>query len=270
MSDTLKPETVKPEIDFARLGPPRGSRLLVVGGCGGIGQRLVAAALATELKVIVFDLPAAIQQNEPKGVVATMPIDATDPGSVDAAFAALDKHWNGLDCLVNLAGFTNARVPLDQLSPEEFDNIHAGSLRSTFLVAKAALPRLRKAGGGTVVHTASGLATRVMPGFAPYASAKAGVIALTKAVAVENGPTIRANTIAPGATDTVFLRGGTARAATHGGERHVDPTTMAKVAPLARIGVADDIVGPILFLLGPASRFMTGQVLYINGGSVMP
>jgi 3-oxoacyl-[acyl-carrier protein] reductase len=271
MAETLKPEPPKPEIDFSRLGPPPASRVLIVGGCGGIGQRLVAAALRTELQVMVFDLPQAIQQNKPAGgVVATVPIDATDAASVDAAFAALDKQWNGLDCLVNLAGFTNARVPLDQLSPEEFDSIHAGSLRSTFLVARAALPRLRRAGGGTIVHTASGLATRVMPGFAPYASAKAGVIALTKAVAVENGPTIRANTIAPGATDTVFLRGGTGRAATHGGERHIDPETMAKVAPLGRIGVADDIVGPILFLLGPASRFMTGQVLYINGGSVMP
>ncbi len=261
----------QPSIDFSRLGPPVGSRVLVVGGCGGIGQRLVDAALQTRLEVMIFDLKRAIDANPPpSGVVAAVAIDATDGHSVDKAFAELDRHWDGLDGLVNLAGFTNARVPLDQLSPEEFDSIHAGSLRSTFLVARAALPRLRKAGGGTIVHTASGLATRVMPGFAPYASAKAGVIALTKAVAVENGPTIRANTIAPGATDTVFLRGGTARAPTHGGERHVDPEAMSKVAPLGRIGVADDIVGPILFLLGPASRFMTGQVLYINGGSVMP
>jgi 3-oxoacyl-[acyl-carrier protein] reductase len=261
----------QPSVDFSRLGPPSGSRLLVVGGCGGIGQRLVAAALETGLKVMVFDLARAIEQSKPaSGVAAAIPIDATDATAVDKAFAELDRRWDGLDCLVNLAGFTNARVPLDQLSPEEFDAIHAGSLRSTFLVARAALPRLRKAGGGTIVNTASGLATRVMPGFAPYASAKAGVIALTKAVAVENGPMIRANTIAPGATDTVFLRGGTARAPTHGGERHVDPEAMSKAAPLGRIGVADDIVGPILFLLGPASRFMTGQVLYINGGSVMP
>ena len=259
------------DIDFNRLGPSRGSRLLVVGGCGGIGQRVVAAALDTGLKVAVFDLPAAIEAAKPpQTVAATVAVDATDEAAVERGFAALDKIWDGLDCLVNLAGFTNARVPLDQLSPAEFDSIHAGSLRSTFLVARAALPRLRKAGGGAIVHTASGLATRVMPGFAPYAAAKAGVIALTKAVAVENGPAIRANTIAPGATDTIFLRGGTARAPTHGGQPHVDLAAMGKLAPLGRIGVADDLVGPILFLLGPASRFITGQVLYINGGGLMP
>lgn len=256
-------------IDYARLGPPKGSRILVVGGCGGIGRVLVRAALATDIKVAVFDLPPVLEQHRPPEGVLAIPVDATDEASVTAGFAALDKSWNGLDGLVNLAGFTNKRVPMEEIGPEEFDTIHAGSLRSTYLVARAALPRLRAAGGGAMVHTASGLATRVLKGFAPYAAAKAGVIALTKAIAVENGPAIRANTVAPSATDTEFLLGGTGRAPTHGGERHVD-MNVVQATPMKRLGQPEDVIGPILFLLGPASRFMTGQVLWINGGGITP
>lgn len=256
-------------IDYSRLGPPPGSRLLVVGGCGGIGRVLVKAAVETGLKVAVFDLPEVIAQHWPPAGVLAIPVDATNEQKVTSAFAELDKSWPGLDGLVNLAGFTNKRVPLEEIGPDEFEEIHAGSLRSTYLMARAALPRLRAAGGGAIVHTASGLATRVLRGFAPYAAAKAGVIALTKAIAVENGPDIRANTIAPSATDTEFLIGGTGRAATHGGGKHVD-MNVVQATPMKRLGQPEDVVGPILFLLGPASRFMTGQVLWINGGGITP
>lgn len=256
-------------IDYGRLGPPRGSRLLVVGGCGGIGRVLVKAAVETGLAVAVLDLPHVIAQHRPPAGVTALPADATDEAQVAAAFAALDKQWTGLDGLVNLAGFTNQRVPMEEIDPDEFDAIHAASLRGTYLGARAALPRLRAAGGGAIVHTASGLATRVLRGFAPYAAAKAGVIALTKAIAVENGPAIRANTIAPSATDTEFLLGGTGRAPTHGGAKHVD-MNVVQATPMKRLGLPEDVVGPILFLLGPASRFMTGQVLWINGGGITP
>lgn len=257
-------------IDYGRLGPPPGSRIVVVGGCGGIGRALVKAAVETGLKVAVIDLPHVLERHRPPAGVLAQAADATDEAGVAGAFAALDREWGGeLDGLVNLAGFTNRRVPMEEIAPDEFDTIHAGSLRSTYLVARAALPRLRAAGGGAVVHTASGLATRVLKGFAPYAAAKAGVIALTKAIAVENGPAIRANTIAPSATDTEFLLGGTGRAPTHGGERHVD-MNVVQATPMKRLGLPEDVVGPILFLLGPASRFMTGQVLWINGGGITP
>jgi 3-oxoacyl-[acyl-carrier protein] reductase len=97
------------------------------------------------------------------------------------------------------------------------------------------------------------------------------VIALTKAVAIENAPRIRANAVAPAAVDTAFLRGGTGRGGDEPGRaEHVDREAYVKAIPLGRIAVAEDVVGPILFLLGDASRFMTGQVLYVNGGAVMP
>jgi len=199
--------------------------------------------------------------------VLAIPVDATDEEAVAAAFAELQRSWPGLGSLVNLAGFTNDQIPVEQVGGDEFDAIVAGSLRSTYLVVRQALPMLRANGGGTIVHTASGLANNVRPGFGAYGAAKAGVIALTKALARENGPTIRANCVAPGAVDTEFLKGGTGRPQ-H--EHRMDWATYVKQIPLARLAEPLDVVGPILFLAGPASRYMTGQTLWINGGALTP
>jgi NAD(P)-dependent dehydrogenase (short-subunit alcohol dehydrogenase family) len=255
------------EFKELRLTPPKGTKVLVVGGCGGIGRVLVRAALEAELDVAVMDLEGSIALHPVPAGVRSIAIDATDEQATTRAFDQLKKSWNGIGALVNLAGFTNDQVPTDQVAADEFDSIVAGSLRSTFLVAKQALPMLKAAGGGTIVHTASGLANNVRPGFGAYGAAKAGVIALTKAIARENGPTIRANCIAPGAVDTEFLHGGTGRPA-H--EQRMDWNTYIKMIPLGRLAVPVDVVGPILFLSGPASSYLTGQVLWINGGALTP
>ncbi|GAB4165883.1 MAG: hypothetical protein OHK0024_00010 [Thalassobaculales bacterium] len=254
-------------LDPVRLGPPPGSRLAVVGGCGGIGRAVVRAAVASGLRVAVMDLPFSLAQYPPPDGVERFPVDATDEAAVTAAFGRLEQDWDGLDGLVNLAGFALERRPVDAVTGADWDEVVEGNLRSTYLVAKAALPLLRQAGGGAIVHAASGLASRVMPGFGPYAAAKAGVIALTRAIAVENAPDIRANVVAPGAIDTEFQTGGTGRAAMRG---LLDRDSYLRGIPMGRIGQPDDVVGPVLFLLGDASRYMTGQVLWINGGGLTP
>jgi 3-oxoacyl-[acyl-carrier protein] reductase len=117
------------------------------------------------------------------------------------------------------------------------------------------------------VNTASGLAVRVKEGYGPYASAKAGLIAMTKALALENAPLIRANVVAPGAVNTAFLSGGTGRSSR---AVQLDVEAYAKSLPLGRVAEPEDVIGPILFLAGEASRYMTGQVLFVNGGGFMP
>lgn len=256
-----------PPFDPADLAPRPGTRLAIVGGCGGIGRALVAAALKADLRVAVLDLPASLAAHPAPAGVAAHALDATCEDQVAAAFAALDRAWGGLDALVNLAGFMMMRRPFDQTPAGDWRSIVDGSLETTHVVARAALPLLRRAGGGAIVHTASGLAYRVLPGYAPYSAAKAGVIALTKAIALENAPAIRANVIAPGAVDTEFLSGGTGRA---GIATQLDREAYLKTIPLGRLAVANDVVGPILFLLGSGARYMTGQVLMINGGGLMP
>lgn len=219
----------------------------------------------------MLDLPVSLERFPvPEGVLA-LPIDATNPAAVDGAFRAMDQAFGGLDALVNLAGFANRPVPFETLGVEEWDETVAGNLRSTYLTCRAALPLLRKGRNAAIVNVASGLALRLLPGHAPYGAAKAGVIAFTKALAVELAPGIRANAVAPGAVDTEFLHGGTGRPPDQPGDpSRLNRESYVKSVPLGRLAEPADLVGPILFLTGQASRFMTGQVLYVNGGSLTP
>ena len=111
------------------------------------------------------------------------------------------------------------------------------------------------------------MAARLRPGFGAYGASKAGLIALTKSIAVENAPDIRANVVAPGAVATAFLRGGTGRAEA---SVRLDVDAYARALPLGRIAEPSDVVGPILFLCGPGAAYMTGQVLWVNGGGLTP
>ena len=254
-----------------QLGPPPGSRIALVGGCGGIGRSVTAACVATGLRVAVLDLPRSMAQHATPEGVLNLPLDATDEQAVGDAFGRLGSAFGGLDALVNLAGFANRPVPFDTLSTGEWDETIAGNLRSVYLTCRAAVPLLRRGNAPAIVNIASGLAVRLLPGHAPYGAAKAGVVAFTKALAVELAPAIRANAVAPGAVDTDFLKGGTGRDLDPPGA----PSRLAREAyvravPLGRLAVPEDIVGPILFLAGSASRFMTGQVLHVNGGGLTP
>ena len=244
-------------------------RLAVLGGCGGIGRGLVAAALQEGYAVAVLDLPASIERHPVPAGVRTIEVDAADAGSVARAFGELEAGWGALDGFVNLAGFMTANRPLAETSDEAFDETLMGNLRGAFLASKAALPLLRRGEEPSLVAIASGLAQNVRPGYGPYSAAKAGLIALTKTLALENAPLVRANAVAPGAVDTAFLRGGTGRS-DESGAVSLKVEAYAAMIPLKRIAVVEDVVGPVLFLLGPGSRYMTGQVLWVNGGAYMP
>jgi 3-oxoacyl-[acyl-carrier protein] reductase len=260
--------------DFTRLGPPSGFRLAITGGCGGIGRRLVEVALQSSLDVVVLDLPESLERHStPDGVVG-IPYDANSEDQTKQAFAAVSDHWDGeLDGLVHLPGFMSSKQSIEELPMSEIDEVLSVNLRSAFMAVQSALPMMRKAGGGSIVLTASGLATLVEKGTGTYSAAKAGIIALAKGLAKENAPDIRTNCIAPGAVDTAFLRGGTSRGGDDANEVHfvkgMDQSSMLGTIPMGRIAVTDDIMGPLLFLLGEKSRFMTGQTLYINGGRFM-
>ena len=234
-----------------------GSRIAVVGACGGIGRAVVDAIRAAGGDVVALDTVAVLD-----GV--GIAIDVRDERSVAGAFETV----GAIDGLVNLAGYTAPRQAVEAIDPAVWDDVVAVNLSGAFRVARAALPSLRAGRGASLVHVASGLAARVMPGYGPYAAAKAGLIALTKTIALENAPLVRANVVAPGAVDTAFLSGGTGRA--RGEAPGLDREAYVRGVPMGRIGEPDDVVGPILFLLSAASGYMTGQVLWVNGGSYLP
>ncbi|MBM3361748.1 MAG: SDR family oxidoreductase [Betaproteobacteria bacterium] len=250
--------------DASRLGPPAGARVAVVGGCGGMGREVVRALRDTGVQVVVLDLPASLAQHPvPEGVHA-IEVDGSDAASVQRAFAELSTRWSVLDGFVNLAGFFKGFVPIRELPVEVFDEVIAGNLRNHYLCARAALPLLRARGGGaSLVSVASTMAADVVKNYAHYGAAKAGIVALVKGMARENAPAVRVNAIAPGLTHTAFLLGGTGRDQVFEG---IAEEVYAKRVPMKRMAQPVDMVGPILFLLGPASAFVNGETLIVDGG----
>jgi 3-oxoacyl-[acyl-carrier protein] reductase len=244
-------------------------RLCILGGCGGIGRSLVAGALDAGYDVAVMDLKAALARHPPPAATFAIDVDGADEASVGRAFAAVASRWGVLDGFVNAAGFLIEKHALAETSAQEFDITIEGNMRTTFLACRAALALLEKGDEPSLVNIASGLGAFVRPGYGPYAAAKAAMIALTKTLALEHAPRVRVNAVGPGAVDTAFLRGGTGRSDENGAPS-LDIDAYSAMIPLKRIAVPDDIVGPVLFLLGPDSRYMTGQTLWVNGGAYMP
>ena len=254
---------------LTQLCPAPGSRVVVVGGCGSIGRAVVAALCSVNCDVAVLDLAPSLKKYPPPTGAFGLSVDATSEPSVSASFADVAKRWGAIDSLVNLCGYKHDLKPIEAFSTADWDDGIAGNLRSAFLVSRAAVPLLKKAGGGTIVHVSSAMGTQGREGYGPYAAAKGAINALAKTMARENAPAIRVNIVAPGLVDTAFIRGGTGRS--HEDQTpQVDVESYQQARPMKRVALAEDIVGPILFLAGPASRYMTGQILYINGGSFMP
>jgi NAD(P)-dependent dehydrogenase (short-subunit alcohol dehydrogenase family) len=239
-----------------------GRNLLVVGGGSGIG--LAAARIAAEdgARVMVADIdPSAAAHAEEFGA-AFVECDATDAASAGAAVRAAAEQNGKLDCLFTTVGGAHLGS-LDELDPDTWSREIDFNLGSTYNVCRAALPILREQGSGAVVTTSSGFAA--MPGVdrAGYTAAKAGVIAFTRSLAAALAPhRARANCIAPGPTDTPRFR------AMNGGDVGVEE--VRKSMPLGEIPTPEDCANVALFLLSDAARQVTGQVIHVNGGLLMP
>jgi len=238
--------------------------LVLVGGAGGIGRSLVKRAVKDGWEVTVMDLKSSLDKHpSPKGV-NSIKIDLIDPDSISSAFS----EFTSLTGFVNLAGFMHGLQSVEDTSDKEFDEIMQLNLRGAFLVSKTVIPLL-KSGCGSMVNVVSGLASHVRPNYGAYGASKAALINLTKTLALELAPKVRVNAVGPAAVDTAFLRGGTGRSSENQ-PSSLDVDAYIKITPLARLAVPEDIVGPIMFLLGPDSKFMTGQTLWVNGGGYMP
>ena len=239
---------------------------LVTGGSRGIG-RAVALRLgragasvaltyhtrAAEAEGVVRELEAMGRQG------AALGGDHADPAVVSRIFEELDRRFDRLDLFVANAGIWPVEdVPLDRLSDERWRRTMAANLDAVFLTTRAALRRM--GAGGRVVLVSSTAGQRGEAGHADYAATKGAIISLTKSLAVEYAPDITVNCLAPGWVDTEMA----APAFGEGARERI-----AAGIPLRRIPTADDIAGPILFLLSDLARHVTGEVLNVNGGSVL-
>lgn len=237
-------------------------RVLVTGGASGLGRAFVLALAEGGASVMAADLnEAGLEQTVAlaSGDVRTTLCDVSDEAACDGAVEATVSAFGGLDALVNNAGIVAVtRAPAREISVEEFDRVMAVNVRGTWLMCRSAIPALTEAGGGSIVNLASETAFSGSRGMTHYVASKGAVVSLTRALARELGPAgIRVNAIAPGYTDT------------EGGREIGDPATYDVAGtPLGRVARPDDMVGTLLYLLGPGSGFVSGQVVLVNGGRV--
>lgn len=238
-------------------------KLAILGGAGAIGRALTRAAIAEGWTVDVLDLASTLASHQPPSNVGVHAVDLRVAETFGDAMAAVGE----IDGFVNLAGFMGPMQVLAETPLDDFDEVIGGNLRGAFIAAKAALPYLQ-ARGGAMVNVASGLAAHSRPGFGSYSAAKAGMVSLTKTLALEAAPDVRVNAVGPSAIDTEFLSGGAGRETRP--KIPINLEAAAEATPLKRIAVPEDVTGPVLFLLSDASRFMTGQTLWVNGGAYMP
>jgi NAD(P)-dependent dehydrogenase (short-subunit alcohol dehydrogenase family) len=189
---------------------------------------------------------------------------------LEAGIAKAESLLGGIDVLVNLIGIMNRGVSVDELTDAEWDEVMTTNLSSITTLCRRAIPTLRRSDKAAIVNVSSGLGVRPLAASSVYSVSKAGVIALTKAIAFECAPKIRANSVAPGIVETAFLSGGTGHPPRDEAAPRSSLDAYRNSVPMKRLGQPTDIVGPILFLASPAACFINGQTIHVNGGGLMP
>jgi NAD(P)-dependent dehydrogenase (short-subunit alcohol dehydrogenase family) len=261
-----------------------GKLAIVTGGARGIGGG-IARVLATQgARVAVLDLDLA----EAEKTAAALPVpglalacDAAAEDAVAKAVQTVVERFGGLDIVVNNAGVgrgpSDPRAPshprTESMSAADWDDYLSQNLRTTFVTSKAALPHLRARGGGAIVNIASIAGLVAAPTLPAYAAAKAGVISLTKSLALENAPhDIRVNVICPGFLWTRAWEGLANRLKTTVPEyagldaRQIFLDRVKRGVPLGREQTPEDIGQLVAFLASDAARNITGQWIAVDGG----
>lgn len=254
--------------DANGLIPPATSNIVVIGACGGIGTDIVQNLVVADCNVVSIDLEKSIKE-APTIAAHSISFDGHDEKSIDEMARQLQKVMPRIDGLVIASGFAGQRMPIADWSVQAIDEIFSGNLRLMTLCLRALLPLLQHGDQASVVLITSDMAYIPQPGYAPYVAAKAGLVAMGQSVAREVAPNVRINFVSPGAVDTPFLRGGRGRTADPDAPLRFDMDEYLSKIPLARLAVTKDVTGPVLFLLGPGSSYMTGNILHISGGAYM-
>jgi 3-oxoacyl-[acyl-carrier protein] reductase len=242
-----------------------GKVALITGSSRGIGAALLTALAHRGARCILNYVADAEGKNKSDAdqVAASLPevhllqCDVGDSGQAGEMMSAIQSKFGGLDILINNAGLIRDRT-LKKMSDEEWASVLRVNLTGTFNCIRAASAILRA--DGRIVNMASVSGQAGMFGQANYASTKAGIIALTKVSARELArQNITVNAVAPGFIDIGMSLGM---------PENVTKQFLTQI-PLGRLGAVEEIIGPVLFLCSPAARYITGQVLNVNGGFYM-
>lgn len=240
--------------------------MLITGAAGGIGRATLRLFSDNGWNVIGVDRAAFGDGFPQDGLFIQSDISIGE--NMEYIFSRVREYTVRLDALVNNAAYQIAK-PLLQTTVEEWDAVLASNLRSVFLAVKLAHPLLKAAQGAAIINVSSVHAVATSANISAYAASKGGLLALTRAIAIELATDdIRANAILPGAVDTPMLRAGMARDHLEGGDIVERLDNLARKTVIGRVGKPDEIAQAIYFLADEArSSFMTGQALIVDGGA---
>jgi NAD(P)-dependent dehydrogenase (short-subunit alcohol dehydrogenase family) len=239
-----------------------GKVAVVTGASKGIGRGIAVGLAAAGAKVVVNyktdgagadETVAQIEENG--GVAATVGADVGVSRDAGRLVGEAVSRFGRIDLLVNNAGRTRFGPPAG-VTDEDFDDVVNTNLRGTLFASTAAAEAMRETGGGAIVNISSCAASLMIADHAVYTMSKGGVEALTRQLALEFAPSVRVNAIAPAPTSNER-------------NRRYDPNydeDWGRLIPLGRVAQPEDLVGPVIFLATDASRFLTGEVLHVDGG----
>jgi 3-oxoacyl-[acyl-carrier protein] reductase len=257
--------TTAANLDFRRLLD--GQVALITGAASGQGRAAALLFGAHGAKVVVADVNdegsaetvRLLEEGDAEGVA--IHADVSQRADVDTMVGAALDRFGHLDVLYNNAAVQMSGRLVD-CTDDEWDVTIATNLSAIFWACRAALPHLLEGRGGSIINTASTLGLIGSEGYAAYGAAKAGLVLLTKQIAVEYGPAVRANVIAPGSIDTPRFRKVLEK--TPGADQFVEGLT--RTIPARRLGVAEDVAAIALFLASDQSAYVSGAVVPADGG----
>ncbi|MBE1556306.1 SDR family NAD(P)-dependent oxidoreductase [Sporosarcina limicola] len=244
---------------------------VVTGAASGIGFATSQLLSKAGCHVVLLDINTEAgnektnEINEQGGKATFFTCDVTSHEACKAVIQKIESDFKRIDVLFNNAGVIR-RKNIVEHSEEEWDLVINVSLKSVFLLSKYAIPVMVKNGGGSIINTGSGWGLKGGDNAASYCAAKAGVVNVTKAMAIDHGKdNIRVNCISPGDTDTPLLRG-------EAEQLKLDTEQFLKSSgvdrPLRRIGTPEDIAKGVLFLASDLSSWVTGTSLVVDGGGL--
>ena len=237
-----------------------GKTAAIIGGGSGIGEAIAIGAAAQGATVVVLDSNAAATRAVAAGIpnATGAALDIRDAAAVGASFDAIVHDHGRLDIVVCTPGI-NVRKPILQYTSEEFDRVVELTLKGSFQVLQAAGRVMTAQRGGSIVIFSSIRAQVVEPGQSVYAMTKSGILQLVRAGAAEFGPFgVRVNAVGPGVVETPLTAPIRANAEWH--------DAYANKSVLKRWARADEMVGPTLFLVSDAASYVTGTILFADGG----
>ena len=254
------------------MGRLNGKAAFITGGASGFGRTAALHFAREGARVGLLDIAeeggraTARDVEQVGGEALFLPADVRDEPAVRGAIDAAAARFGRLDILFNNAGRPSAhrQTPIEDVPADDWDGIIDTNLKGMFHAAKAAVPHMRRSGGGAIVNTAS-FAGLVAIGAVSYAASKGGLIAFTRTLASQLAPEgIRVNAVAPGYTNVFTAQGEADRRSDE--DRVLLTKSMAAQIPLGRVGTADDIVNAVLYLASDEASFVTGHVLVVDGG----